>query len=58
MTRKDYDRAAQYVREMQDAKAQVKAAVVEILSNLFEQDNPRVDRARFLEACGLSTEGR
>lgn len=30
--------------------------IVDDLANYFEKDNPRFDRDRFLEACGMTTE--
>jgi hypothetical protein len=66
MTRKDYgaiasailaERAAVEARECDTAKTHVAwettARVAVNLAILFEADNPRFDRSKFLGACGL-----
>jgi hypothetical protein len=58
MTKKHFEEAARIVREgyLQDAdpKVQTYGHVVAIAyARLFEQFNPRFDRARFYKAAGL-----
>jgi hypothetical protein len=48
MTRKHYQAIAEAIRQGTEP-----IALVELLMNIFEADNPRFDRARFLKACGL-----
>ena len=54
MTRKDYVRAAEIVREVQrnGTKSQA-SAVRQAFSSFFRGDNPRFDADRFLAACEL-----
>lgn len=49
MTRKHYEAIAKAIRESTEP-----IALVELLMDIFEHDNPRFDRQRFLEACGLA----
>jgi len=53
MTKKNYKRAAELVKELSD-KAEWTAAI-ELLLTFFAEDNPRFDRERFMEACGYKT---
>jgi hypothetical protein len=66
MTRKDYEAVARVIlcerasveaRECDTAKTlnawETTARVAYQLAQVFEHQNPRFDRARFLEACGL-----
>lgn len=50
MTRKDYEKVAKAIAKGQD--------IVDLtydLIRIFEEENPRFDRVRFLEACGFLT---
>lgn len=63
MTRKDYDMLASAIRETSSLvipggphRMHADSALVNLanrLSDQFEEENPRFDRARFLEACGF-----
>lgn len=48
MTRKDYEKIAKAFKEATEP-----VALVYLLMDVFEEDNPRFDRERFLTACGL-----
>lgn len=48
MTRKDYEKIAAAIKESREPMA-----LVNLLMDVFEKDNPRFDRERFLTACGL-----
>jgi len=57
MTRKDYDKfAAMLALELScweyGDRAPVQG-VIRATASIFAQDNPRFDRARFYDACGL-----
>ena len=66
MSRKDYVKVAAIIkdslpvtgaRDPQEYRAGVEDASKSIandLARLFAQDNPRVDRERFFEACGMA----
>ena len=61
MTRKDYEKIAQAVRQVnedvsgwEDARPdEVLDLLASYLCKVLEQDNPRFDRERFLSACGF-----
>jgi hypothetical protein len=48
MTRKHYEKIAKAISKGTDI-----VVLVEILMDIFEEDNPRFDRDKFLIACGL-----
>ena len=56
MTRKDYQIIAQVfanVGEMVELSETIGADLARNLAEALQADNPRFDRARFLEACGV-----
>lgn len=53
MTRKHYEAIAKAISQGTDP-----VTLVDILCDIFEADNPRFDRFRFLEACGLYTSSK
>lgn len=59
MTRKDYVLIADILKNNREdfIKGEDGFTVIEIIANqmanALEEDNPRFDRARFLEACGV-----
>ena len=53
MTRKDYKLIAEVIAVNMFDSYEGKVDLVDNLANKLEQDNPRFDRARFLEACGV-----
>jgi hypothetical protein len=62
MTKKDYIAIARAlnvqlvgwtIAESPDA-AKIVAGIADEISDLFAADNPRFDRARFLQACGVT----
>lgn len=56
MTRKDYQLIAQVfanVGEIVELSETIGADLARNLANALQADNPRFDRARFLEACGV-----
>jgi hypothetical protein len=55
MSRKHYEQvAACFKRNTEHGDAATLNAVANDLASMFKADNPRFDRARFLNACGLS----
>ncbi len=57
MTRKDYQLIAQVfanVGEMVELSETIGADLARNLADALQADNPRFDRARFLEACGVN----
>lgn len=56
MTRKDYQLIAQVfanVGEIVELSETIGADLARNLAEALQADNPRFDRARFLEACGV-----
>ncbi len=62
MTRKDFEAVAQEIRHVRigfksnyanDRSRMVLDALADNLANVFSEDNPRFDRAKFLLACGV-----
>jgi hypothetical protein len=58
MTRKDYEaiaeRIAQNAEKYQyDRGADIVAEIAEDLAEIFADENPRFDRDRFIDACGV-----
>jgi hypothetical protein len=56
MTRKDYQLIAQVfanVGEIVELSETIGADLARNLADALQADNPRFDRARFLEACGV-----
>lgn len=63
MTRKDYVKVAQAIREMGEHNAvdltwsegwhAARSSFAQRMAGIFQTDNARFDRARFFEACGL-----
>lgn len=55
MTRKDYERAVRVVKEFESSgkfsKKSDKRLAVNLLVELFQDDNSRFNRDRFLRAC-------
>jgi len=67
MTRKDYEATARVIRRNLERAHNYGAQVREVLAvqdiaqemaDIFASDNPRFDRAKFLEACGLEATAR
>lgn len=52
MTRKDYVLIAQAIADVW-CDSQAQADIADSIANALEADNPRFDRARFLDACGV-----
>lgn len=56
MTKKDYIKAAEIVVEHGKLKnLYAKRAMTDAFITLFQDDNPRFDRVRFLSACGFDS---
>ena len=57
MTKKNYIAAAKMISLMtyDIHTTGERAAVVNAFVDFFESDNPRFDRARFLDACGIDS---
>lgn len=56
MTRKDYKLIAKAFNDMSKVvrlEDTVALQIIEMLADDLQADNPRFDRARFLEACGV-----
>jgi hypothetical protein len=56
MTRKHYQLLADMIRreyEVYENDAATLASVADTLATICKADNPRFDRDRFLEACGM-----
>lgn len=58
MTRKDYQAIAVIISSLADKYQfdegrNIVAEIVEDLSDIFTDDNPRFDREKFVKACGL-----
>jgi hypothetical protein len=53
MSRKDYITIAEAVAGALEMGASDYELLVERLSDVFERDNPKFDRERFEQACGL-----
>lgn len=56
MTRKDYVMIAEvfaYFSRICDIEETIGADIARDLGTVFQEDNPRFDRARFLDACGV-----
>ena len=56
MTRKDYVLIAEAIKEAHRLTSEKAGAgvVAYMLANTLQADNPRFDRARFLDACGVN----
>ena len=56
MTRKDYTKFADMLQGLRKAQfdEQIVSVVVDEISFIFAEDNPRFDRERFLKACELN----
>jgi len=60
MTRKDYELIAETFRDMLavavlwDDEAKGIGAIARVLATRLEEDNPRFDRDKFLNACGVA----
>ena len=57
MTKKHYDAIAHAIQwQRENGKPHnARWQIAELLANYFEQDNPKFNRARFLQACGIET---
>lgn len=61
MSRKDYEAIAAAIKAeatewgdlVTESDKQVLRAVAQRIARVFESDNPRFDRAKFLRACGF-----
>ena len=58
MSRKHYIEVAKVIQDQMllnggQRTETVLKAVAESLADMFKQDNPRFDRSRFMDACGL-----
>jgi len=56
MTRKDYQLIAEVFAnfgQMIELEETIGAEIARELANVLQNDNPRFDRARFLDACGV-----
>ena len=58
MSRKDYLRAAQLVREARYLEDDQRVQLFEDLCEWFQTDNPRFSPDRFFAACALTDVGR
>jgi len=59
MSRKHYEAIAKvfagdYATAANDGERRKVVGIALSLSDVFQQDNPRFDRVRFLQACGLT----
>jgi hypothetical protein len=54
MTRKDYVMIADTIATGWHSSGEAKRDIAVTLANVFEIDNPRFDRDRFLVACGVN----
>ncbi len=54
MTRKDYVMIAEVIATSWHASADSKRDIAINLAEVFETDNPRFNRDRFLSACGVT----
>jgi hypothetical protein len=54
MTRKDYVMIAEVIATSWHTSAETKREIAQNFADALETDNPRFDRARFLEACGVN----
>lgn len=61
MTRKDYTRIAAVIlshRQNDDGTGSgLLASLTDSLACIMESDNPRFDRAKFFQACGMDSDG-
>lgn len=57
MKKKHYEAIAKIIEPFwfNDLDSPTATAIARRLADYFEQDNPRFDRARFLQACGVET---
>lgn len=55
MTKKDYELIARVIQENEGDDLRSHNYLVGSLAYAFEQDNPRFDRNKFLQACGIET---
>jgi len=59
MTRKDYVAIAAAIKNApwSDGMTEefIESAIANAIADVFEQDNARFDRARFLKACGVQS---
>ena len=60
MTKKDYEAFAKVLKARMQYTRTVSydsaiADIIEDITDIFQSDNPRFDRARFLKACGLDS---
>lgn len=53
MTRKDYQLIAQAIADVW-CENTAQLYIAESIADALAQDNPRFDRARFLDACGVN----
>lgn len=60
MTKKDYELIASAINDGVNGNSVVVGgdmhAIVRAITDALADDNPRFDRSRFLEACGLDSE--
>lgn len=52
MTKKDFEAIARILKS-KDGRIDAVEMIAEDLADLFAADNPRFDRDRFIEACGI-----
>jgi hypothetical protein len=52
MSRKHYIAVAERIRRIDTRPA--REQIAHDMADIFAEDNPRFDRARFLEACGVT----
>jgi hypothetical protein len=48
-TKRHYEAIADTIRK---SEFQINKGIIKALINLFSEDNPRFDKAKFLKACG------
>lgn len=58
MTRKHFEELAAIVRRSTQPSSIERITVAEELAEFCATQNPRFDRGRFFEACGLGEKGR
>lgn len=57
MTRKDYQKFAEMLKKQMEevpySHAYIMQGTIKEIADIFQRDNPRFNRQRFYEACGL-----
>lgn len=53
MSRKDYEKFAQMMRQTDDLNEEQRLTMANRIATIFALDNPNFDRHRFITACGV-----